>query len=108
MHNSFQNTPKSGASADLLFDSAHSLPISAGKDEACGIERCPICGNFLCGVYYRVNGKVACALCAIQGGARSSSENRTSFDWFLSFSRFLSMLAAKSRNVDRLDGPYEA
>jgi hypothetical protein len=108
MHNSTQNTSTSGPSAGLLFDSAPSLPVSAEKNDACGIERCPICGNFLCGVYYRVNGKVACALCAIQARARSSNEKRTPFGRFLGFDRFLSILASRSRNLGRLDGPYKA
>jgi hypothetical protein len=97
MHNSIQNTSISGSPA------SH----SSGKDEACGIERCPTCGNFLCGVYYCVNGKTACALCAIQARARRSNENRTPFGRFLSFDRLLNILASRSRNLDQLDGPYK-
>jgi hypothetical protein len=39
----------------------------------CGAGECPICGNFLCGAYYRVNGRTACAVCAIQARARKTS-----------------------------------
>jgi hypothetical protein len=37
-----------------------------------GAGECPICGNFLSGAYYRVNGQLACAVCAIQAGARET------------------------------------
>ncbi len=33
---------------------------------------CPICGTFLSGTYYRVNGETACAICAIQARARQT------------------------------------
>jgi hypothetical protein len=37
-----------------------------------GAGECPICGNFLSGAYYRVNGRTACAVCAIQHCARET------------------------------------
>jgi hypothetical protein len=37
-----------------------------------GAGECPICGNFLSGAYYRVNGQLACAVCAIQAGTRET------------------------------------
>ena len=37
-----------------------------------GAGECPICGSFLSGAYYRVNGQLACAVCAIQAGARET------------------------------------
>lgn len=33
---------------------------------------CPICDSFLSGTYYRVNGQIACAVCAIQAKARQT------------------------------------
>jgi hypothetical protein len=103
MHNSIQNKPGSRPlRASLSSNSTHPEPANAGQDETCGIERCPICGNFLRGVYYRIDGKVGCALCAIQARARNTGPDRTAFN------RLRSILAAKPRNLDQLDGPYKA
>jgi hypothetical protein len=65
-------------------------------------DRCPDCDNFLCGSYYRVNGKMTCVICAIQALARRTNEFRTSSV----LGRMCGMVGAKPLSFDKLDGPY--
>ena len=102
MYNSQQKPPESGPlPASLSSISAHPDPAAAGADATCSYERCPLCSNFLCGGYYRINGKIACALCAIQARARRTSEKRTTID------RLLGIFAGRPSDLNRLDGPYD-
>jgi hypothetical protein len=58
MYNLNQNEVDFGAEADVYQGAGH----------------CPICANFLSGSYYRVEGRTACAVCAIQTRARHTEQ----------------------------------
>ena len=57
----------SALNSPLWFYGAEQEPLR-------GAGHCPLCDNFLCGSYYRVNGQMACAVCAIQAQARAKNK----------------------------------
>jgi hypothetical protein len=75
MHNLNPNRLNSGS---LPTGPASSSPVlwfyGVEEKPIHGAGNCPICGNFLSGSYYRVNGQTACAVCAIQAHARETGK----------------------------------
>jgi hypothetical protein len=65
--NRFQSGPFPASPA---FTSPSRWLSGAEDDPDRGAGHCPICGSFLSGAYYRVDGYAACAVCAIQARAR--------------------------------------
>lgn len=71
MYNLNSNRFQSGSSPASPTFNSPSRWLSASEDDPDhGAGHCPICRSFLSGAYYRIEGHLACAVCAIQARAR--------------------------------------
>jgi hypothetical protein len=86
------------------FNSSFREPSAVATGRIHGQDHCPSCGNFLCGAYYRIEGKTACVICAIQALARQKDETRTSSV----LGRMFGLVGANPPSFNKLDGPHRA